>query len=226
MTHLVPVKEYTDAAVMLAEAAERRARLYAPAPKKTAPTPRPAPVRRDNIECRYEPWSKEDDATLCSMRDNHASLKEIATALCRTQSSILDRARLLAPRMPDFTEPTAEKARIAYEAAQIDLLPRHMRVQEIIKLVAQLTGTTPAAITSGWRTAPIASARQLAMWLAADRLDRSFSYPVLGRAFGRDHTTVLHAVRRFNRVFGENARGAGIRSKRKRDWLLAKEREQ
>jgi chromosomal replication initiator protein len=54
------------------------------------------------------------------------------------------------------------------------------------------------------RTRAIARPRQAAMYLAKTLTTRS--YPDIGRRFGgRDHTTVLHAVRTIERLMGEDA---------------------
>ncbi len=58
--------------------------------------------------------------------------------------------------------------------------------------VAACQGTTVAEMLSARRTAGAVTARQLAMWLA--RWWTPASLPRIGRAFGRDHTTVMHAV--------------------------------
>jgi chromosomal replication initiator protein len=49
----------------------------------------------------------------------------------------------------------------------------------------------------------LAFARQLAMYLCRTILQ--LSYPELGRAFGRDHTTCLAACRKMARVCAEDA---------------------
>lgn len=58
--------------------------------------------------------------------------------------------------------------------------------------VATVMGTTVTEMLSDRRTAGAVTARQLAMWLA--RWWTPASLPRIGRAFGRDHTTVMHAV--------------------------------
>ena len=46
------------------------------------------------------------------------------------------------------------------------------------------------------------------MWLAAR--DTQKSLPHIGRAFNRDHGTVLHAIRRQNRLRNANVRNLGV----------------
>ena len=49
----------------------------------------------------------------------------------------------------------------------------------------------------------IASARQIAMYLAKQLTSRSL--PEIGRKFDRDHTTVMHAVRKVEELILEDA---------------------
>ena len=61
--------------------------------------------------------------------------------------------------------------------------------------VASVFDVRPECIASAGRgPAPVAAARQLAIYLACTRL--GFSFTVAGRLFGRDRTTAAHACRR------------------------------
>ena len=56
-----------------------------------------------------------------------------------------------------------------------------------------------ADLISDRRTRAVARPRQAAMWLAKQLTTRSL--PDIGRRFGgRDHTTVIHAVRRIDQL--------------------------
>ncbi len=71
---------------------------------------------------------------------------------------------------------------------------RQISIENIIKTVADYYKIKVADLFSKKRTRAIARPRQVAMWLTKDVT--AHSYPVIGDAFGgRDHTTVLHAVR-------------------------------
>ncbi|HNF92149.1 MAG TPA: chromosomal replication initiator protein DnaA [Accumulibacter sp.] len=71
---------------------------------------------------------------------------------------------------------------------------RQITVDSIQKTVAEYFKMKVADLFSKKRTRVIVRPRQIAMWLAKDLT--SLSYPAIGDAFGgRDHTTVLHAVR-------------------------------
>lgn len=87
----------------------------------------------------------------------------------------------------------------AAEAAICDLVrtrePKRVKIEEIQKLVATHYNVTRADILSARRTANVVRPRQIAMYLAKVLTPRSL--PEIGRRFGgRDHTTVLHAVRK------------------------------
>lgn len=77
----------------------------------------------------------------------------------------------------------------------LQVQPRHIEVKDIQEAVAQKYGTTVAALKGSRRNRDIARPRQIAMYLCKELTTRS--YPEIGRLFGgKDHTTVLHAVRR------------------------------
>jgi len=63
----------------------------------------------------------------------------------------------------------------------------------IIGLCAARFGFSELEILSDRRKRPLTRARHAAMWICHEATTRSL--PQLGRAFHRDHTTVLHAVR-------------------------------
>jgi chromosomal replication initiator protein len=72
---------------------------------------------------------------------------------------------------------------------------RRITVDDIQKATADHFGLKQADLISERRARAVARPRQAAMWLAKQLTTRSL--PDIGRRFGgRDHTTVLHAVRR------------------------------
>ena len=80
---------------------------------------------------------------------------------------------------------------------------RKVTVDEIQKAVADHYLLKQADLLSERRTRAVARPRQLAMYLAKSLTTRS--YPDIGRRFGgRDHTTVLHAVRRIEALKAED----------------------
>ncbi|HYE47379.1 MAG TPA: chromosomal replication initiator protein DnaA [Caulobacter sp.] len=101
---------------------------------------------------------------------------------------------------------TGEDVRsLTLEEAQNILRP-HLRGQEkrvtvddIQKAVAEHYSLRQADLLSERRNRAIARPRQAAMWLAKQLTTRSL--PDIGRRFGgRDHTTVIHAVRRIEEL--------------------------
>ncbi|WP_304176076.1 chromosomal replication initiator protein DnaA [Phenylobacterium aquaticum] len=94
-----------------------------------------------------------------------------------------------------------EIARLTLDEAQAILRPhlacndRRVTVDQIQKAVAEHYQLKQADLISERRARAVARPRQAAMWLAKQITTRSL--PDIGRRFGgRDHTTVLHAVRR------------------------------
>jgi len=85
------------------------------------------------------------------------------------------------------------------ESAVRDLVrphePRRIKIEDIQRAVARHFNVSRADMLSSRRTANVVRPRQIAMYLAKTLTLRSL--PEIGRRFGgRDHTTVLHAVRK------------------------------
>jgi chromosomal replication initiator protein len=100
-------------------------------------------------------------------------------------------------------------ARLSLDEAQTILRPhlscteRKVTVDQIQKAVAEHFSLTQADLISERRARAVARPRQVAMWLAKQITTRSL--PDIGRRFGgRDHTTVLHAVRRIEQLKAED----------------------
>ena len=80
---------------------------------------------------------------------------------------------------------------------------RKVTVDMIQKTVAEHYSLKQADLISERRARAVARPRQVAMWLAKQITTRSL--PDIGRRFGgRDHTTVLHAVRRIEQLKAED----------------------
>lgn len=96
-------------------------------------------------------------------------------------------------------------ATLTLDEAQAVLRPhlrggeRRITVDEIQKATSEHYGMKQSDLISERRTRAVARPRQAAMWLAKTLTSRSL--PDIGRRFGgRDHTTVLHAVRRIEEL--------------------------
>jgi len=72
--------------------------------------------------------------------------------------------------------------------------PGASRVEHIQKIVCRQYGISRHDMLSARRTAKLVIPRQVAIYLTKELTPRSFSD--IGRYFNRDHTTVLHAVRK------------------------------
>jgi chromosomal replication initiator protein len=73
--------------------------------------------------------------------------------------------------------------------------PRRVKIEDIQRVVSKHYSVSKADLLSARRTRTIVRPRQIAMYLAKMMTPRSL--PEIGRRFGnRDHTTVLHAVRK------------------------------
>ena len=76
---------------------------------------------------------------------------------------------------------------------------RTVRIDDIIRVVAEHFEVTKQDLLSARRTANVVLPRQIAMYFAKTMTLRSL--PEIGRRFGgRDHTTVLHAVRKIEKL--------------------------
>jgi chromosomal replication initiator protein len=81
--------------------------------------------------------------------------------------------------------------------------PKRVRIEDIQRVVARQYNVSRADLLSSRRTANVVRPRQVAMYLAKVLTLRSL--PEIGRRFGgRDHTTVLHAVRKIEALTGND----------------------
>jgi chromosomal replication initiator protein len=124
----------------------------------------------------------EDVAVLVAQRIR-SNVRELEGALHRLSAS----ARLTgAPITVDFARVCLKDMLASYDRA--------VTLENIKRTVATYYNIRLADLTSARRTRTLARPRQIAMSLAKE-LTRH-SYPEIGDAFGKDHTTVLHAYRK------------------------------
>jgi chromosomal replication initiator protein len=95
----------------------------------------------------------------------------------------------------------------AVEAIIRDLVlgiePRRIKVEDILRIVSRHFAVSKADILSDRRHRSVVRPRQIGMYLAKQLTSRSL--PEIGRRFGnRDHTTVLHAIRKIDKEMGDN----------------------
>ena len=80
---------------------------------------------------------------------------------------------------------------------------RRVTIEEIQKAVVEHYSIRMSDMVSARRSRAVARPRQVAMYLAKQLTPRSL--PEIGKKFGgRDHTTVMHAVRQVERLSGED----------------------
>jgi len=100
-------------------------------------------------------------------------------------------------------EITVETAENAIRDLIRPVEPKRVRIERIQRVVAKHFNVTKQEIVSSRRTRSIVRPRQISMYLAKTMTNRSF--PDIGRRFGgRDHTTVLHAVRKIESLMAED----------------------
>ncbi|WP_394072640.1 helix-turn-helix domain-containing protein [Roseixanthobacter glucoisosaccharinicivorans] len=107
--------------------------------------------------------------------------------------------------MPDRIIEIAEAAvGLPRDWLNLDDPERGPSVARITGIVSRYFGISRCDIVSQRRTANVVKPRQIAMYLAKTLTPRSL--PDIGRRFGgRDHTTVLHAVRKIDGLIKTDA---------------------
>ena len=81
---------------------------------------------------------------------------------------------------------------------------KQVSLEQIIKYTANYFHLSAGDLLAKRRTRDIAFARQVAMYLSRELTD--LSLPKIGEEFGgRDHTTVLHAIRKIEAVLQDNS---------------------
>src|SRR3712207_6355516 len=103
--------------------------------------------------------------------------------------------RLLAHSKLTGQPVTMEVAEVAVRDLVRPQEPKRIKIEDIQRAVARHFNVSRSDMLSSRRTANVVRPRQIAMYLAKTLTLRSL--PEIGRRFGgRDHTTVLHAVRK------------------------------
>jgi chromosomal replication initiator protein len=111
--------------------------------------------------------------------------------------------RLLAHATLTGSAITIETAESAIRDLVRNREPKRVKIEDIQKLVASRYNVSRSDILSERRTAAVVRPRQIAMYLSKVLTLRSL--PEIGRRFGgRDHTTVLHAVRKIEKAIHED----------------------
>jgi chromosomal replication initiator protein len=150
-------------------------------------------------------------ARISSAKESHADFHvppEVISYVARTivtNGRDLEGAinRLLAHATLTGAPLTVETAETAIRDLVRTQDPKRVKIDDIQKLVASHYNISRADILSSRRTANVVRPRQIAMYLSKVLTLRSL--PEIGRRFGgRDHTTVLHAVRKIEELAGKD----------------------
>jgi chromosomal replication initiator protein len=85
------------------------------------------------------------------------------------------------------------------------LEPRRIKIEDILRIISRHFGVSKGDLLSQRRHRSVVWPRQVGMYLAKQLTARSL--PEIGRRFGnRDHTTVLHAIRKIEGELTDNPR--------------------
>lgn len=84
-----------------------------------------------------------------------------------------------------------------------DNQPEPIKIEKIITEVARTYNVTENDILSNRRTAELAIARQISMYIARETTE--LSYKAIGESFGKDHSTVLYSCRQIEKFMRDNS---------------------
>ncbi len=107
--------------------------------------------------------------------------------------------RVIASQQLTRAKITVELASLALRDMDQHSEPMRIRIDDILKIIGSHYSVTRADLLSPRRARSIVRPRQVGMYLAKKMTPRSL--PEIGRRFGgRDHSTVLHAVRKIEEL--------------------------
>lgn len=99
---------------------------------------------------------------------------------------------------------TIERAEFIVRDLMSSIEPKRIKIDDILRTVSKHFGVNRADLLSNRRNRSIVRPRQIGMYLAKSLTSRSL--PEIGRRFGnRDHTTVLHAIRKVEQLMADDS---------------------
>jgi chromosomal replication initiator protein len=137
--------------------------------------------------------SADDDALQYVARHIHGSVREMEGALVKLAATAALEGRKV-------TVDLAAQA-LADHLARTDSA---ITLGDIEAVTAAFFGITPADIHSTRRTKTVSAARMVAMFLA--RRHTQMSYPEIGRAMGKNHSSVVLAVQRMEALLAKGGK--------------------
>lgn len=160
-------------------------------------------VEKPGFETRVEIVKKKgalrhvdipDDVATYIANKIDTNIRELEGAIIKLQSvSLLDGAPI-----------NLEMAKLALGGSGSPGTSRHVSIQDIHDVVTGFYGTKLTDLLSKKRTKSITVPRQVGMWLA--RKHTRFSLEEIGGYFGgRDHTTVMHAIKTTDQKLASDA---------------------
>jgi chromosomal replication initiator protein len=97
---------------------------------------------------------------------------------------------------------TTQLAQAQLADLMVDTKPKHRTDEELLAEIAGILKFEVEALKGKNRQRPLVTARQIAMYVFREMTD--LSYPAIARLFGgRDHTTVIHANEKIQRLMSE-----------------------
>ncbi|MFM8625790.1 MAG: chromosomal replication initiator protein DnaA [Actinomycetota bacterium] len=141
-------------------------------------------------------------------RDNTPLPAEVLEFIASNVTSNIRELEGALIRVAAYANLTREPATIDMAEMQLaDLLTQNVAKartdEEMLTEMASYLGFSVEALKGKSRQRPLVSARQLAMYVFRDMTE--LSYPAIARLFGgRDHTTVIHAVDKVQRLMRED----------------------
>jgi chromosomal replication initiator protein len=161
------------------------------------------PTQRAAIE-RQQQFRASIAAKAAELADRKTRLKLAAIPIAAIEAPLVSVPSVAVVSQDDLVEKASEPCWFV-------VLPPghgHPQVRDIQKAVCKHYDVTLSDMLSPRRTANIVKPRQVAMFLCKELTLRTL--PELGRRFGgRDHTTVLHAIRKIPRDMRADADLAG-----------------
>lgn len=166
-----------------------------------------------NWRSSWRVWTTREDRRLKQLAGMGWGTFDISDEMCRSRRAIWTRAAELGIEIKRESRARVVPALSPERAPELyrEVVSRHAvgSIKAIALTVSQAHGIGLEAIKGQSKCAQVLRARHEAIWLAARDTDKP--YTTIARFFGdRNHTTILHAVRRENFRRGENVRGAGV----------------
>lgn len=156
----------------------------------------PPPPRRQRRRASHFWWTQSQFKALRKLADAKLSSIIIGAILGRSPSSVRAQAWKLGISLDHRKYRAGPRPINRAEWTQADWLSERASIpNELAELVVAMCDAHPSRIESvrGPKRAPeLVRCRQR---IAVAARDMGYSYPTIGRALNRDHTTVIHAIR-------------------------------